>query len=434
MTVAVLTAIGDTGREAALVASLERRDLGVRVVRRCIDLPDLLAAAAAGQAQAVVLSADLRRLDRDALTRLAVAGLAVVGLVTPGDEEAERRLRQLGLSHVLPADSTPEQISAAVLAAVDAGPIGTVTATPSDFGDPAAALPLTVASVDEPDQMAPGSGQVVAVWGPAGAPGRTTTAIGVATELADLGVPALLVDADSYGGAVAPLLGLLDEAPGLAAACRAANAGALDVPTLAGLARTITPKLRVLTGIARADRWPELRPSAVEVVLTAARTLTAFTVVDCGFSLEQDEELVYDVAAPRRNGATTATLLAADVVLVVGSADPIGLQRLVRGLADLRELVPGALLKVVVNRVRRGPTGPGQPEPEIRAALERYAGVDEVTFIPFDLAGLDSALAAGRALGEVAPGSPARQAHREIAAALAGVNLDEERGRKKRKR
>jgi len=37
-----------------------------------------------------------------------------------------------------------------------------------------------------------------------------------------------------------------------------------------------------------------------------------FTVVDCGFSLEQDEELSFDTAAPRRNGATLATLLAAD--------------------------------------------------------------------------------------------------------------------------
>jgi MinD-like ATPase involved in chromosome partitioning or flagellar assembly len=255
----------------------------------------------------------------------------------------------------------------------------------------------------------------------------------VATELADLGSSTLLVDADSYGGVIAQLLGLLDEAPGLAAACRAANAGALDVPALASLARGLSPTLRVLTGISRADRWPELRPAALEVVLAAARSLSAVTVVDCGFSLEQDEELVYDVAAPRRNGATTAALEAADVVLAVGSADPVGLQRLVRGLSDLRDLVPGAEVRVVINRVRRGPTGPGQPEPEIAAALERYAGVLNPWFVPLDIAGLDSALAAGRSLVEVAPDSSARHALRGLAASLVGVSLPDSGGRRRRR-
>lgn len=419
MSIAVLTAIGDTAREASFVAALERRDLGVRVVRRCIDLADLLAAAAAGTAQAVVLSADLRRLDRDALTRLAVAGVAVVGLV--GDEEAERRLRQLGLAHVLPADSPPEEITAAVVAAVEAGPIGAISAAALEFGDPAGALPLSATLAEPGPELEPGSGLVVAVWGPAGAPGRSTVAVGVASELAELGTSALLVDADTYGGVAAQLLGLLDEAPGLAAACRAANSGALDVAALSSLARQVTPRLRVLTGISRADRWPEIRPTALDVVLATSRSLAAVTVVDCGFSLEQDEELVYDVAAPRRNGATTTALQAADVVLAVASADPVGLQRLVRGLAELRELAPGASVRVVVNRVRRGPTGPGEPQAEICAALGRYAGVSDPAFVPYDRSGLDASLAAGRTLAEVAPSSPARDALRSLAASLVGA-------------
>src|SRR4051812_18263012 len=117
MAVPVLTAVSDAVWEAQLVAALERGDHGVSVVRRCVDLADLLATAATGQARAVLLSADLRRLDRDALTRLAVAGVAVVGLVPPGDEDAERRLRQLGVAHVLPSDATAETISAAVVEA-----------------------------------------------------------------------------------------------------------------------------------------------------------------------------------------------------------------------------------------------------------------------------------------------------------------------------
>ena len=46
MSVPVLTAVTGASWEAALVAGLERTPTGITVVRRCVDLADLLAAAA----------------------------------------------------------------------------------------------------------------------------------------------------------------------------------------------------------------------------------------------------------------------------------------------------------------------------------------------------------------------------------------------------
>jgi Flp pilus assembly CpaE family ATPase len=229
----------------------------------------------------------------------------------------------------------------------------------------------------------------------------------------------MLVEADVYGGAVAQALGLLDEAPGLAAAARAANNGSLDVPMLARLAREIAPRLRVLTGIARAERWTELRPAAVDNVLAMSRRLVRYTVVDCGFCLEQDEEISFDTMAPRRNGATIAALADADVVVAVGAADPVSLQRLVRGLSQLAEAVPGVVPEVVINKVRRTLLA-GDPEREIAAALERYAGVVPVAFVPFDLKGVDAALMAGRSLTEAAGDSPTRRAIQHYALRMTG--------------
>lgn len=430
MRVPVVTAVSDAVWEADLVAALERSDLGVDVVRRCVDLADLLATAATGQARAVLLSSDLRRLDREALTRLAVSGVAVVALAPPGDEQAERRLRQLGVEHVLPADSSSVDVSAAVVEAV------ALAAAPgpgarASLAEPRDALALTPMPVEVGDSLLGEPGTVVAVWGPAGAPGRTTVAVALASETALTGRSALLVDADVYGGVVAQVLGLLDESPGLAAACRAANTGALDVPALADLARAVTPGLRVLSGIARADRWPELRPAALEVVLEQARRLAQVTVVDCGFALEQDEELAYDTAAPRRNGATLVALESADTVVAVGSADPVGLQRLVRGLAELREAVPGVEPVVVVNRLRSTAV-PGDAAGEVKAALQRYAGVEVAALVPMDVAGLDGALAQGRTLAEAASSSPARRALLELAHALVGEPLP--RGKRRGRR
>jgi Flp pilus assembly CpaE family ATPase len=254
-------------------------------------------------------------------------------------------------------------------------------------------------------------------------------AVGLADEASRLGVSTLLVDADVYGGVVAQLLGLLDESPGLAGAARLAGSGTLDTAALVRLAWAVRPQLRVLTGLARADRWPELRPHAVATVLDEARRLADLVVVDCSFNLEDDEELSFDTAAPRRNGATLAVLDGADAVLCVSGADPVALQRSVRALDDLREVLPDVEPVLVVNQLRRGPV-PGDPRTEIAAAVERFAGRDVDFFLPADRDAVDAALASGRTLAEVAPRSPLRTALRAMAAAMAGVAVPQRHRRR----
>jgi MinD-like ATPase involved in chromosome partitioning or flagellar assembly/DNA-binding NarL/FixJ family response regulator len=423
MTLPILTAVTDASVEAGLVSAFDRSDLGVEVVRRCVDLPDLLAAAGSGTARAALLSADLRRLDREALTRLGSAGVAVVGLTAPGDEAAERRLRQLGVVAVIPTDATAEVVAAAVVAAADAlaaADQGVLSAAAyseplSAFAPRQAPEPPRKGGYDGGEE---GEGRVVAVWGPAGAPGRTTVALGLAAELTAVGVPTLLVDADVYGGSIAQLVGLLEEAPGLAAAARAANQGTLDVPRLAMLCRDLDG-LRVLPGISRPSRWPELRPASIEVVLSLARRLSSFVIVDCAFCLEQDEELSFDTAAPRRNGATHAILAAADTVIAVASAEPVGLVRFVRALSDLREVLPSVDPQIVVNRLRASVVG-GDARREVARAIVRHTGVEPVAAIPFDLASLDAAQVAGQLLRDIAPQSPARLELAALAARMAG--------------
>ena len=414
MALQVFTAVTGAAWESELVGALDRADHGVTVVRRCVDVSELLAVAATGTGQAALLSAELRRLDGDAVARLEAAGIAVVGLVEPGDERAADRLRQLGVHRVLPADAEPEAIAAALREAV-AG----IAAPGRDVADPRAALPALGAPV-EPDERPGGRGRVVAVWGPTGAPGRTTVAVGLADEAARLGVSTLLVDADVYGGVIAQVLGLLDESPGLAGAARLAGSGTLDGAALVRLAWSVRPHLRVLTGLARADRWPELRPRAVTAVLDEARRLAELTVVDCSFSLEDDEELSFDTAAPRRNGATLAVLEEADTVLCVSGADPVALQRSIRALDELREVLPDVEPELVVNQVRRGPV-PGDPREEIAAAIGRFTGREVRFFLPADRRATDAALAGGRTLAEVAPAAALRVALRSLAAHVADV-------------
>jgi MinD-like ATPase involved in chromosome partitioning or flagellar assembly len=161
-------------------------------------------------------------------------------------------------------------------------------------------------------------------------------------------------------------------------------------------------------------------------------------VVDVASCLEQDEELVYDTAAPRRNGATRTALEEADVVVAVGSADPVGLQRLVGGLQDLAEVGRRPDV-VVVTRLRGSAVGarslsPGGPARRVSDALQRYAGVDDVVLVPDDVPGLDAALLSGRTLAEASPGSPARLAYQQLAQRLSGGPATTQRRSRRRRR
>jgi MinD-like ATPase involved in chromosome partitioning or flagellar assembly len=251
---------------------------------------------------------------------------------------------------------------------------------------------------------------VVVVWGPQGAPGRTTVATGLAGVLAERGAETVLVDADPYGGAVAQQLGVLDEVSGLLSAARLAASGMLE-DRLATVPRRLGPHLSVVTGLPRPDRWVEVRPGAVEHLVEALRE-RAHVVVDTGFSLEEDLQAEYG-ARPGRNAMTLGALSVADEVVVVGTADPVGLSRLARALVDLRDVLAGAPVRVVVNRNR---STLGWSERDIAGMVEGFARTTGLHFLPDDRAAVDRALVAGRTLVESGDSALAREM-----AALAGA-------------
>ena len=236
---------------------------------------------------------------------------------------------------------------------------------------------------------------MIAVWGPAGAPGRTTVAAGIAAELARRRRPTVLLDADPYGGAVAPLLGVVDEVSGLLSAARLAGAGVL-AEEFPSILRALGPELAVVTGLPRADRWPELRAGLVGEIAECGAT-RAHLVIDTGFSLEEDG--AGSSGRTGRNQLTLDALDAADEIVVVGSADPVGLSRLARGLVDLRDRI-AAPAYVVVNRMR--PTL-GWTEADVAAMLAGVVRTAGLAFLPDDRTGVDRAVIAGRTLVETAP-------------------------------
>jgi MinD-like ATPase involved in chromosome partitioning or flagellar assembly len=379
-----LALVLDHATEDRLLADMIEH--GHTVISRLVSAHELVSRLADLQPDVVLVGAGRSSLSPELLSACDGRGVRVVA-VAANDLELHYA-RTLGLHEVAPPGAQWTQID--------------------DLISGAAIVPHRVG--EAPDASRDGSpGRVVTVWGPAGAPGRTTLAIGVAAEVAAAGQSVVLVDADPYGGAIAPALGLLDEAPGFASACRLAGSDALDRAELERIAQRHTAHragFRVLTGLVGPSRWTELSADRVERTIDALRSWVDVVVIDTGFSLESDEELTSDVFAPRRNAGTLSALRAADDVIAVGLADPIGLSRFLRGHSELVGLVDPGMIHVVINRVRSSVLGL-DPSGQVRQALRRFAGVESATLLPEDRAAADAAILTARPVREAAGGRSA---------------------------
>lgn len=395
--IGVLLAVGSGAIEPAVLAGLPPRE--AHVVRRCLDVVELLSTAAAGEADVVLITAAMRGLDVEVVARVRAAGMLVVGVAADVGPEDREPLVRLGVPVV-----TTDELGGLT------GLVERLRAEPpaGHEGDDRPESEAAAGSSGGQDAGAPCTGSVVAVWGPTGAPGRSTVAQLVAGVAADAKRACMLIDADAFGGSQAQRYGLLDESSGLLAAARLANEGRLTPAALASCARAISPGLRVLTGLPRPDRWIELAPVLVHEVLRVARQCDQIVVVDCAFCLEHDDEISYDTSAPRRHAATLQILDEADAIVVVGSADPVGVGRLLRALSDLTDLRDDAdlagvgagstaILDVVVNRHRQTL---GWPAADIDEIVRRTAGAGVRVVLPEDQRSCDRALVRGRSLVE----------------------------------
>lgn len=284
--------------------------------------------------------------------------------------------------------------------------------TPHDPDAPAAEL---LAAPAEPVPAQVERGRVITVWGAHGAPGRTTLAVEIASALATPDHRVALIDADAHAPSLALATGLADEGPGFAAACRQAERGTLTVAELSRIA-SVLGDVEVLTGLNRPGRWPELSHARVLAALDVCRGWVADTIVDTAASLERDEEIVSDLFdGPRRNAATLAAVEAADLLLAVVAADPVGVSRFVRAWPDLRTAAGTTPVRVVVNKIRAGALGV-DARGQVRRTLERYTGVTDVAFVPWDPRGTDAAMLAARPIAHVAPRSAVPTAVRRLVA------------------
>ncbi len=341
----LVLAAPDLPDEPGLVAAAG--GAGLQVVRRAVDAADLLAAAAADPRVALAVTAGVPRISGDLVGRVLADERAVIGL--HADEADRARLLALGIRVLVPVE---RDAAATMLALADV-----LAAVPTPAEQPA-----DTARAAAPQGSAR-SGRVIAVWGPAGSPGRTSTALGLAEACASRGARTCIVDADTYAPSVTLALGVLEDASGLTVACRQAENGALSQRSLLAGCHRLAGGLHVLGGIGHARRWADVREPALRQLWDLAADTFDTTIVDVGACIEHEGAVAHlpgsALLSSRRNAAATTALGAADAVLVVGRASTLGVARLLSTIAEIGDVSPGADVVVALT---------GEDPAQVRAA------------------------------------------------------------------
>jgi Mrp family chromosome partitioning ATPase len=277
-------------------------DIGVQIVRRCLDTADLLAAATLEPETAVAVSMTFPRIDHAVISAL---GARRIVALAPDDHAADRA-RAWGIAQTIPASLSGVEI-AQRLRNVLAGGVWSVPVNAQQ------------------------SGMIITITSAAGAPGRTQLAIALAHAQRK---PTCVIDADTRGPAVAQRLGVHDDISGLALAVRHLNNGTLNVSTMRSACARFAENRYLLSGC------PEAAGVNIDEILVVAAQAFTRVVVDTPPLDEHPER------APRFAGESAHA-----AVVIVMTPDDVSITRTIRLL--LHQPIPNAV--IAVNGVRRRP-------------------------------------------------------------------------------
>ena len=360
--VKLITISGDPEREAEWAARLDGHS-EVELLLRCVDRMEALAAAGAGGLDAVLAVGLPGWLDRPTARDLRRSGARLIGLVQ-GDDAARLRAWE---GSILPHSASVQDV------------LATCAVAPSETASPA----------DNETQQSEKCGRLVAVWGPKGAPGRTTVALETATVLAQVEPRTLLLDGDPYGGDALQMLGVVEELPTILWASRMAEKGELEpADLLVDLRRAGREGPVLLPGIPRAELWGEVSEFGWRELLGVAKRSFEFVICDTGFCLEPDRSP--NLARAARNSMARVAVAEADHVVAVCRADPVGIKRFLWSFEDVKEIISPESVTVVLNRCRGG------AEREARTILHKHLGKRVAVAVPDKPAEFAKAVTLGR--------------------------------------
>lgn len=267
----------------------------------------------------------------------------------------------------------------------------------------------------------PPRGSVIAVWGPVGAPGRTSIAITVAGLLAESGAPVVLIDADTSAASVSVALNLQHPGSGLLAATRMARVDTVEAGPLRSVMTEYVgrrTRFQVLTGLLAPERFADIDLLALSRVLEVLKAGGSLVVVDLAGALDHFPHEV--IGGPIRNGVQRAVIDNADHIIALSISTPIHTARFLRSWPLLSALAGSTPIHVVFNKVLKSQA---PAVSEATYALWTHAGIENISTIPRDSVSLARAEIDGVTAVDLPQKSAAVDALRTVVGALGVASL-----------
>lgn len=264
-------------------------------------------------------------------------GCEVIGVYMPEDgSDAKRRLLECGISDVIETEASPEEF------------LAKIRATLAHRVSPP---PLPSAVVGSP-------GFRIGVTGPCEGVGITEVAIALAHSIA-ASMDCVLVDLDPIWPSVAQRLDLPPH-PNI----RTAIDHVLHRPDRLGEAIHRTGPLSVVGGRADGGQGSEISRADTLMLIDAVGSSDRVVVCDIGPMADHSMTLAREF----------------DTVMVVGTASPVGVARLIRTVGAVSARHPGAAIVAIANKTGRG----SFRRSEVTAELARSIPDVPVMTLPFD--------------------------------------------------
>lgn len=191
--------------------------------------------------------------------------------------------------------------------------------------------------------------QLITVWGPQGATGKSTIALNLAYEFSQLGQRVILLDLDTHAPALSLLLPIQETSAGLPGAARLIRQGRFGPEELDRLSLSIKHgrnRFRFLPGLPNASRWSEISPDTIVQLITSCKHNFDVIIADVASPIE--DGLTIPDSPTGRNSACQTALKVSTRTLVCLADSKLSLARYLNTFSVLNELQKERVL--IINR------------------------------------------------------------------------------------
>jgi len=341
-------ALGNTEWEADFISVLSHPMLNLKVVRRCVDGIDLLAAVKVHEIDVVVVSDATLRIEASEVSHLHEANVVVVAI-----SDSVEYWNGLGVENVIRFDNSDLFTLASQLAKV-----GTKTESPelSDFS-------------------ANHTFACIASFG--GGVGRSLVTKELGWWNSKRGATTVLIEGDTYGASLLQELNLPVLSRDLLQLSQFKVAPEQDEYDLSQLA-VVEPNLVVVPGLSHNSHWPALRRAQLDRMwkLLAA---SGNVIADLGPVFCSLENVDYEMNFIDRNTVAQSAIANAKVIVLCANANSVSVTRLIRGVIESQEALRNHEIYVVLNRIRNL-----KDASEMTQLVSRHTGIEQIFCLPDD--------------------------------------------------